>query len=238
MTTDHRPFSIKDRQSDMICAPIMARNNAEALIKLAEAEALADMIEIRLDVMETFDLEEIIRAVSKPIMVTYRSKGQGGEGSADYGTRTSYLMNAIETGADFLDVEFSMPLEFRKNLSRRRNTCQLIVSTHLLNGTPSREKLERSLRKMTATGADIVKIVTLARAPEDNIRVLGLIPLAKNLGIKIIAFCMGPLGLISRIASPLMGGYLTFASLETGEESASGQIPIWEMKKILDIISS
>jgi 3-dehydroquinate dehydratase len=35
-----------------------------------------------------------------------------------------------------------------------------------------------------------------------------------------------------------MGGYLTFASLEKGEESASGQIPVREMKKILDMISS
>jgi 3-dehydroquinate dehydratase type I len=222
----------------MICAPIMARNNAEALIKLAKAEVLADMIEIRLDVMETFGLEEIIMAVSKPIMVTYRSKGQGGEGSDDYGTRIRYLMNAIEAGADFVDVEFSLPSEFRRELFQMQGTSRLIISNHQLNGTPSREKLEGLLTKMAATGADIVKIVTQAGAPQDNLRVLGLIPLAKNLGIKIIAFCMGPMGRISRIASPIMGGYLTFASLETGEESASGQIPIREMKKILDIISS
>jgi 3-dehydroquinate dehydratase type I len=216
----------------------MARNNAEALIKLAEAEALADMIEIRLDVMETFDLEEIIMAVSKPIMVTYRSRGQGGEGSADYGTRISYLMNAIEAGADFVDVEFSLPSELRHELFQVRGTSRFIISNHLFNGTPSREKLEGTVRKMAATGADIVKIVTQAGAPQDNLRVLGLISLAKNFGIKIIAFCMGPMGRISRIASPLMGGYLTFASLEKGEESASGQIPVREMKKILDMISS
>ncbi len=216
----------------------MARNNAEALIKLAKAEALADMVEIRLDVMETFDLEEIIMAVSKPIMVTYRSEDQGGEGSADYGTRMCYLMKAIEAGADFVDVEFSLPSEFRRELFQMHGASRLIISNHDLNGTPSREKLEGLLRKMAATGADIVKIVTQAGAPQDNLRVLGLIPLAKNIGIKIIAFCMGPMGRISRIAGPLMGGYLAFASFETGEESASGQIPVREMKKILDIISS
>ena len=216
----------------------MARNNAEALIKSAKAEALADMIEIRLDVMETFDLEKIIMAVSKPIMVTYRSKGQGGEGSADYGIRMSYLMKAVEAGAAFVDVEFSLPSEFRHELFQVQGASRLIISNHMLNETPSREKLEELLRKMAATGADIVKIVTQAGAPQDNLRVLGLIPLAKNLGIKIIAFCMGPMGRISRIAGPLMGGYLAFASLETGEESASGQIPVREMKKILDIISS
>jgi 3-dehydroquinate dehydratase/shikimate dehydrogenase len=46
------------------------------------------------------------------------------------------------------------------------------------------------------------------------------------------------MGRISRIASPLFGGYLTFASLEEGEESADGQIPVTEMKRILDILKT
>jgi 3-dehydroquinate dehydratase len=33
-----------------------------------------------------------------------------------------------------------------------------------------------------------------------------------------------------------MGGYLTFASLEEGEESAAGQIPIGQMKEIVHIL--
>jgi 3-dehydroquinate dehydratase len=35
----------------------------------------------------------------------------------------------------------------------------------------------------------------------------------------------------------LLGGYLTFASLEPGEESAPGQIPAGEMRRILDLLS-
>ena len=77
-------------------------------------------------------------------------------------------------------------------------------------------------------------IVTRAQSPEDNLRVLGLIPQARKMDVKIIAFCMGPMGRISRIASLLFGGYLTFASLEEGEESAEGQIPVTEMKKMLE----
>jgi 3-dehydroquinate dehydratase type I len=72
----------------------------------------------------------------------------------------------------------------------------------------------------------------------DNLRVLDLIPKAHERGIKIIAFCMGPFGRISRIVSHMIGGHMTFASLERGEESADGQIPIMEMKKVLDIFES
>jgi 3-dehydroquinate dehydratase type I len=91
---------------------------------------------------------------------------------------------------------------------------------------------------LASTGAHIVKIVTRANIWEDNFRVLSLIPSAHNLGLEIIAFCMGPIGKISRILSHLMGGYLSFASLEQGKESAAGQIPIREMKRAIEILSA
>lgn len=222
----------------MICIPIVARNTDEALEKIAKANTLADMLELRLDVMESFRLDEMVRIASKPVIVTYRSKKEGGKGSADYGTQTRHLLDAIAIGADFVDVEYSMPLDFRQKFFQMQSPSKVIISTHLLNETPAREKLEDILRRLVATGADIVKIVTRARAPEDNLRVMDLIPIAQKLDVRIIALCMGPMGRISRIASPLFGGYLTFASLEEGEESADGQIPVTEMKRILDILKT
>ena len=221
----------------MICVPILARNNAEALKKMVEAARLADVMEIRLDLMESFDINEILQSATKPVIVTYRSKREGGSGSAHHETRVRHLSRAIELGADFVDVEYSLPLEFRHRLFQVFGSSRLILSTHLSNMTPSRENLEELFRKMAATGADIVKIVTHAREPSDNLSVLALIPLARKLGIKIIAFSMGPVGRMSRIFTLHMGGYLTFASLGTGEESASGQIPVREMKRILEILS-
>ena len=155
-------FSQKvDQRFKMICISIIARNNAEALEKMAAASPLADIIEIRLDVMERFDLEEIVESASKPILVTYRSRKEGGRGSADYGTRVRYLIHAIEAGADLVDVEFTMPLEFRQKVVQERGSCGFVVSVHLLNGTPSRERLEDIFANMAATGADIVKIIAV-----------------------------------------------------------------------------
>ena len=221
----------------MICIPIMARDMDGFLKKMAKANTLADIIEIRLDIMEEFDLKEIIKSATKPILVTYRSKKEGGEGSAGYETRVRHLSDAMGAGADYVDVEFGIPLEHRKAIFQNRGSCKIVVSLHLRNGTPSRERLDLLFKKTVATGADVVKIVTWARKYDDNLRVLELIPKAQAIGIKIIAFCMGPLGRISRIASLSMGGHMTFASLESGEESASGQIPASDMKKILEILS-
>ena len=62
----------------MICIPIMTRDTTDALQKMAQASAFGDLMEIRLDVMESFDLSEIIGAASKPVIFTYRSKEEGG----------------------------------------------------------------------------------------------------------------------------------------------------------------
>jgi len=220
----------------MICIPIMAHDNHDALKKMAEAAPLADILEIRLDVMETFDLKEIVKFAPRPVIATYRSKKEGGKGGADYGTWVRYLLDATKAGADFVDVEYTLPLAYRSQVFQARGVSKIILSTHLLYETPPKERLEAILRKMAAAGPDIVKIVTQAKKPEDNLRILALIPVAKELDIKIIAFCMGRLGRVSRIATTPLGGYLTFASLATGQESASGQIPAGKMKKILETL--
>ncbi|MBW1861231.1 MAG: type I 3-dehydroquinate dehydratase [Deltaproteobacteria bacterium] len=222
----------------MFCIPIIAGNTDEAIEKIVRANTLADMLEIRLDMMDTFDLHEIIQASGKPVLVTYRSKEEGGKGDADPETRTGYILEAIQEGADLVDVELSLPQKWREKIFDARGKSSIIISNHINDGTPSREGLEEIFRKSTATRAHVIKIVTMAQKWEDNLHLLELIPKAHGMGIKIIAFCMGPRGRISRIFSHLMGGYLTFTSLESGQESASGQIPIFEMKKILEHFSA
>jgi 3-dehydroquinate dehydratase type I len=221
----------------MICLPITAKNTEVALEKIAMANALADMIEIRLDMMESFDLHEMIHAASKPVLVTYRSIREGGEGTVDDKTHASYLLAALEEGAELVDVEGRLPEKWREKVFRARRKSSIVVSTHVPDSTPPKEKLERIFEELAGTGADIIKIVTQANSMIDNLRVLDLIPKARERGIKIIAFCMGRFGKISRIFSHLMGGYLTFASLEGGEESAAGQIPVEEMKRIMKVLS-
>ena len=147
-------------------------------------------------------------------------------------------MTAIKEGADFIDVESSLPVELREKVFRAKGKSRIIISKHISDYTPSREELEKTLEFLAGTGAHIIKIVTRAKIWEDNFRVLSLIPDARNLGLEIIAFCMGPMGKISRILSCLMGGYLSFASLEEGKESADGQIPIREMRRAIEILSA
>jgi 3-dehydroquinate dehydratase type I len=221
----------------MICISIIARNPAEAVEKMKRAEGLADIVEIRLDLMQSFDVKELIEAASKLVLVTYRSEQEGGRGRGDANLVTSYLTHALKAGADYVDVEFRMPTALRHEILKIGGPSRVILSSHLPDFTPSSEILHALLKRMAGTGAELVKIVSQATKPEDNLRILDLIPMATGLGVKAVAFCMGPMGRISRVACPLLGGFLTFASLERGEESAAGQIPAPEMQKILAFLS-
>lgn len=232
---DMSPLEIQSVR--LICIPIMARDTSDAIQKMAQASAFGDLMEIRLDVMEAFDLSEIIRVANKPVIFTYRSQEEGGEGKIQYDSRVNYLKEAVRLGADYVDVEYAMPPEHRNLLFDKRGHAKLILSKHFCNETPSREELADLFREMAATGADVVKIVTHAETAEDNLSVLGLIPPAVKMGVEIVAFCMGPLGRMSRVCCPLLGGAFTFASLKSGQESASGQVPVKEMKMILEALS-
>ncbi|MGD2271207.1 MAG: type I 3-dehydroquinate dehydratase [Desulfobacterales bacterium] len=220
----------------MICIPIIAADTNEACRKIARANPLADLLEIRLDLMGSVDLPKIIQTAGKPVMATYRSKREGGDGAADPHTYIRHILAALQAGVDLVDVEMWLPVKWRQKVFEARSVSRLVISTHIQDHTPQQPELDQILRDGIATGADLVKIVTRAEQWSDNFRVLELIPRARSLDTPIIAFCMGPMGKTSRILSYLMGGYLTFASLETGEESADGQIPVTEMRDVLDLL--
>jgi 3-dehydroquinate dehydratase len=47
---------------------------------------------------------------------------------------------------------------------------------------------------------------------------------------------MGALGKVSRLLSPLCGGFFTFAALERGAETAPGQMTVAEMQLAYELL--
>ena len=44
--------------------------------------------------------------------------------------------------------------------------------------------------------------------------------------IKLVALAMGQVGISSRVLSPVLGGYFTYAAMTEGKESAPGQLTV------------
>jgi len=224
----------------MICIPVVAQDNREALQQMDRAFALADVVELRIDSIQQVNLKQLLSPGWGKVLVTNRKKDEGGCFDGGENERVDLLREAVILGADFIDMEMSTQEVLLKKASRTirqyENKTQLIISHHDFTGTPSYERLLDIYNECTEKGADIVKIVTRANRMEDNLSVLQMVAHAGTLKPDIIAFCMGSKGKISRIAAPLFGSCLSFASLESGMQSAPGQLTIQETKAINEIL--
>lgn len=200
----------------MICIPVTARSNSKAICELKEASKLADIVELRIDYIENPDLESLLKSKTGPIIVTNRPVNQGGMFKGSESDRIDLLKKAISLKADYVDIEHDCADKITET-----DDTQLIVSCHDFEGTP--ENILDIHRNLIKSGGNIAKLVTFAKDINDNFKIFKLL---RETDFPTIAFCMGELGLISRILSPVFGGMLTFAALDEGKESAPGQLPI------------
>lgn len=212
----------------MICIPIVSSSVEEAVTAIKKAENIADIIELRIDYLKHPAVKHLIKSSRKPVIVTNRKKSEGGQYDGEEKERIKTLLGAIAAGADYIDIELSTPENYLEEVKKNKSNTCLILSYHNFQEVP--ENLEEIFYKMLQKKFDIIKIAVMAHSIEDNLKIFDIIETAKRKKIKIIGFCMGEYGEISRILSPVFGGYLTFGSLNKGEESAPGQVPAHILK--------
>jgi len=211
----------------MICIPITARSPEDTVSEMISASKHADIVELRIDYIPELQnaeecIEESLKRKTKPVIITNRPEREGGKFNGSEQDRLCLLQKAIDLGADYVDVEYDSIEQII-----RRNSSKIIISHHNFKETP--HNLSKIYDDICQQKPDIVKIVTYANDIIDNIRIFELL---KSAQIPTISFCMGESGYISRILTKKFGGFLTFASLEKGKESAPGQLTVNELSKI------
>ena len=220
---------MSEMRKPRICA-VIVNNDLEAV---KGVEPLVDLFEVRIDLIGD-GWPELVKQFNKPWIATNRTMDEGGKWGGNEARRIEGLLQAIELGADMVDVEFKTKnLENIVPLVKKRVKC--ILSYHNLEKTPPLDEMKRIVQRQLKAGADICKLVTTAQEFEDNLAVLQLISeFPEN---KMIAFAMGQMGQISRILGPLVGADFTYASIEKGKESAPGQIAVRDLIKTYELIS-
>ncbi len=211
-----------------ICASITSPD-INAIEKITSS---VDLFEVRIDLIGDA-WEEVARLLNKPWIATNRTVKEGGQWHGNEARRIEKLLQAIELGAGIVDVEYNA-----KNAGnliafvKKRAVC--LLSFHDFEKTPPISVLRDITRKQIDAGADICKIVTTAQKFEDNLTVLQLIKEFSS--HKIVAFAMGVNGILSRLLSPAAGADFTYGAIETGKESAPGQIPVVEMLRLYEML--
>jgi 3-dehydroquinate dehydratase-1 len=214
-----------------ICVSILPKNNLEALTLIKQAEtANADFIEVRLDCLETSrNLKELTNSTKTPLIATNKLTDEHGFFSGTETERQQTLLEAAKKGFQYVDVDLSSSLHQETLIKLKEEGVKTIVSFHKFDGSLNDAEMEEVLQRQLALDADVCKIVTTASTVEDNLAILQFIAKHKKQA-QLVCFCMGENGKLSRLFSPLFGAFFTFAALDTGSETAKGQMSIGEMK--------
>ncbi len=220
-----------------ICVSILPKNNHEASTLIERAEkAKADFIEVRLDYLETSrNLSKLVKKTKIPLIASNKLRSESGNFSGTETERQETLLNAAKNGFEYVDVDLSSS-KCKETIDEIQQLgAKPIVSYHKFDGALSISEIEKILEQELSSGADVCKIVTTAKKIEDNLPTLNFVS-SKPSSLKLVCFCMGEKGKISRLLSPLFGAFFTFASLEQGSETASGQMSIQEMRSAYDLL--
>ena len=222
-----------------ICVSILPKNNEQALNLIEKAEkAKADLIEVRLDCLEeTRNLSDLAKSTKTSLVATNKLQSEKGFFSGTETERQQTLLNAAKNGFQYIDVDFCSPKRNETIGKLKVLGAKPIVSYHKYDGILTASAMEKILDEQIASGADVCKIVLTAKQVEDNLPILSFVSFASTKA-KLVCFCMGEQGKVSRLLSPLFGAYFTFASLEQGNETASGQMSIAEMRAAYGLLGA
>jgi len=223
-----------------VCVSV-ASDMVDRAIEIAKhSEAHADVIEIRLDSLSQPEVAPFMKNLNKPLLFTNRPLWEGGSFKGSEGERVALLLKAIESDCALVDLELKVTHELRAEFLDallEHPQTGLIISWHDFSGTPSSGELSDILQQQIESGAHIGKIVTTANDYKDVLRVLNLQAIARENNFPLIAFCMGQSGMISRLATLKLGGYMTYASPDGGDETAPGQMKVSVLHSMLKTLA-
>ncbi len=223
-----------------VCVSIARETTAKAIQAAREVAAAADVIEIRLDALQDPNPLPFLQTIDKPLLFTNRPLWEGGSFAGSEQERIALLERAIDAAAAYVDIELQTAEAVRDPLIARAkdSRTRVIVSWHDFKTTPSKQALIQILQQQYRSGAHIGKIVTTARSFLDVLPVLDLQTLANEMDFPLIAFCMGRAGMISRVATLELGGYMTYVAPDAGAKTAPGQLPLSALRAIQQSIGN
>ncbi|HEU4401366.1 MAG TPA: shikimate dehydrogenase [Candidatus Polarisedimenticolia bacterium] len=209
------------RSRALVIQVVACETTEKARSAYLAADRRADLVEIRLDLIKDLQPDRILAAKGKPKLITVRSREQGGAARA--ADREALLRRSLAARVEYLDLELGdqdLPALLRRGRTRR------ILSYHDLNTTPGDLEAIHARMRSVAGGA-LVKIVTYADAATDNLRVRDL--LRSSEARNLIAFCMGPKGVPSRILASHWGSAAVYAPARGATPSAPGQVSLEDL---------
>jgi 3-dehydroquinate dehydratase-1 len=239
-----------------ICCPLPIKSldlaeNAELIRKVNQIHP--DLIEFRFDYLKDFKdfSEKLPLFLKKEIdssiqsIFTLRDFTEGGRIELNGKKKLAIFTHLINASPDFIDFELRFDLKTIQHIIKlaQSKNVNLILSHHDFEKTPSVERIINVIsnfeNKLDDITQSLIKNVTYkfvfkAITAEDNLIPLNLCRFLSNQGKRVISFCMGDLGILSRVACVKFGSLWTYGSFE--ETTAPGQIKVEEIRKLINLL--
>ena len=215
-------------------------NVSTALEIIPKAVVGSDAVELRVDLLESFDPEfvarqvALLRSVAKvPIVYTVRTASQGGKFPDDDFKLASQLYEVgLRTGVEYLDLEMTMPTEILDAVTAAKGFTSIIASHHDPQSKLSwRNGSWVPFYNKALQYGDIIKLVGMAREIGDNFALTNFkTKMLAAHDTPIIALNMGSAGKLSRV----LNGFMTPVSHpELPAKAAPGQLSAAEIRQAL-----
>lgn len=212
----------------LLCVTVTAPTTAE-LRRLRDLVEDADIVELRLDSVSDPDVATALEGRKLPVIVTCRASWEGGGFRGTEEERRRILAQALDLGADYVDVEWRA----RFDALVAANASRVVLSSHDFDGVPA--DLAEQARAMRATGAAVVKIAVKASRLADC---LALLELSRTFGAneRAVLIAMGEAGLSTRILAQRFGSAWTYAGgvRDVGQVSARRLVEQFRYRSISD----
>lgn len=207
--------------SSLLCETVTGRSMAD-LLRARDAVLLADMVELRLDGVIDVDVARALHGRRLPVVATCRPRWEGGRFDGSEDERSRILKQALDLGAEHVDLEWRAIEGNAAHASFgdliRQDPARVVVSSHEFESLP--EDLEHRVRTMRATGAGTTKVAAAVSRLEETLRLRAIARDGRT-----VAVAMGEIGVPSRLLAARFGSCWTYA----GDGVAPGQIPAARM---------
>ena len=181
-------------------------------------------IELRLDLMERFTLEEVAHFLSEtdlPILLTLRKASQGGGFQEGEEKQEEWIERLLSLEPEFFDLEWDMRESFIQEMISRYPKTKFILSFHDFEKVPSDAELELIYQKMRSFEAFTYKIAVKVTSTNEALKML--LFAKKHPNVSMIP--MGESGQFARILGKVVGNVVAYA----GGKTAPGQFTLEEM---------
>lgn len=234
-----------------VIVPVMGTTVEELLARASDLSGVdLDIVEWRVDHLAPTPSPTAIAGISTrlrevigntPLLFTFRTRGEGGAQDIAPGRYEELNVAAIASGMiDAVDVEhrFDRSAGDAVMAAAARSGVAVIGSVHDFAATPARDELVTELVAMQERGCAVVKAAVMPHSPGDVLELMTATwtMTSRHPATPVMTMAMGGLGLITRLCPQLLGGCATFATV--GEASAPGQVPVAEIRPLLDVIAA